>query len=206
MKPKIDRHPSPLTIEEQRKIYEGVIESRKQYGDFPGLDDYFEFDKQEGIKGSNVPYRILIEQELAKQGQRTPTSYEAMQLDKKGLLTNGVYRDFGIAIYDNSNPNKNLAEKLIGQAKKRNWKLPVLAHFSGLDFDKESRLYKFTDDDSLIIYGNEAVEELENFDYKGNSGVQGLNRDTGGGWIANWDNLFVSDSGGRVDWKCAEDF
>ncbi|MBU3906943.1 MAG: hypothetical protein KKA64_01700 [Nanoarchaeota archaeon] len=195
---------NPLNLVEQKELYEGVLDLKEKYNGFPGLDAHFQFDGEKGITGSNLPYLVLVNKFLANKGERTPTFYEAVQLDKKGLLTNEVYRDYGIIIFNSGNPNSKLARKLVGLAEKKGWELPILVHASALELDKKSRLYRFGKNDSLVIYGEEAREELKNFDYDydGNFSVQRLRRDNDGYWNPYWDHLLDSNSYGRVDWKC----
>lgn len=193
---------SPIRLGEQKEIYDEVLELKKGYKGFPGFDNYFEFDETNGIKGSNPFYMVLINKVLARNKERTPTFYEAMELEKKGKLTNNVYRDYGLAVLSNSEPNKELADKLISLAKKRGWKLPILAHFTGLDFDDDG-LYKFTPNDSQVISGKKAEEGLKKFNYKIDSGVQRLVRNIDGSWGGNcWGQLYASGTNGRIDWKC----
>ncbi len=194
---------SPMSLDEQRELREGVQKLKGQYSKLPGLDTHFQFDTEKGITGSNLPYIVLANMVLAEKGKRTPAFWEAMQL-KKGILTNGVYRDYGLALYDGSNPNSELAEGLVKLAKENGFELPVLIHPLSLHPNKKNGVYTFDRDDSLIISGEDAKQELSKFNFVGNSGVRGLGRVNGGGWGAGWGDLLDSGSNGRVDWSCAE--
>ncbi|MBU0978069.1 MAG: hypothetical protein KKD18_06635, partial [Nanoarchaeota archaeon] len=55
-----------------------------------------------------------------------------------------------------------------------------------------------------VISGTNAESQIALLDYKGNSGVRGLYRGTGGGWRADRDDLPYSDADGRVDRVCGE--
>jgi len=204
--PRISKIPiaSPISIDEQREIYNFVVKNIKNYEGFPGINAFLKFNDEDGIQGSNLPFQILINKYLAKNGERTPTFYEAMELDEQKKLTDIVWRDFGSVIYDDGeDPNSELAKPLISSAKKRNWKFPILIHPANLDLNKNGT-YKFAKDMSLIILGEEARGYLKNFNYTGNSGFQRLHRNYDGNWYACWGDFGVSGSGSRVDWKCAE--
>jgi len=197
--------PEKLIGEEARQVYEQVLELRKKYPEVPGLERSWNFDDGKGvILGSNLPYLVLVNQVLAQKGKRTPTYDEAMQLDNLHLLINGVYREFGLAIYDESRPNEDLGKALVEEAKERGWDFPILIHPANVRIDDKTRQYKFRENPSLTVSGQEAEEDLNDFIYVGNSGVRRLIRYRHGLWDAYWDNPLDSISDGRVDWICAE--
>src|SRR3989344_8487206 len=186
-----------------RQIFEGANELAKKYEHLPQA--YWTFNEETGeINGSYLHRLILVNEFLAQSGKRTLTFEEGMELDKQGLLTNGVYRDFGLALYDAENPNSITATALVKEAKKRGLELPVLAHPLSLKLDKTGIEVLFGDNDALIMSGEEAVKALRKFNYKGNSDVQWLSRDRGGDWYASWDGLSYSFEYGRVAWIRAE--
>jgi hypothetical protein len=186
-----------------REVALGVDELAKQYPNLP--QSYWKFNETTGeINGSYLHKLILANEFLAEKGARTPTFYEGMQLDRKGKLTNGVYRDYGVCLYDEREPNSKTAEMLVKEAKKRGWELPVLAHPRSLKLSSKGSDVLFSDDTSLVIFGQEARDELKNFGYVGKSGVCGVDRYRGSGWLANWNDLGSSNDDGRVDWICRE--
>src|SRR3989344_1506951 len=154
-----------------RQIFEGANELAKKYEHLPQA--YWVFNEETGeINGSYAHRLILVNEFLAQSGKRTLTFEEGMELDKQGLLTNGVYRDFGLAVYSPNGYNEELAKTLTEEAERRGWELPILAGYKSLKLGKTGIEVLFSDDDSLIMSGEQAVEALRKFNYKGNSGVQ----------------------------------
>jgi hypothetical protein len=196
----------PLKGDEAKAVYEEVSgRIKKDFKNAPVFKQYFQFNEQsEEINGSSTYLGILINNALSKNSLWIPTIQEAKQLDVSGKLSNGVYRDFGMAVYSEKSPNQEVAKRLIEEAKKRGRELPVLAPFKALDIIKTGVKISFKKDAEGIIFGEEAKQYLEQFNYKGNSGACGLCRDGDGDWDAIWDALDGSDSGGRVDFVCGE--
>lgn len=170
----------------------------------------FEFDEQDGlIKGSNLFYGIVVNEELSKEGSWIPTIVEAKKLDAAGRLSNGVYRDFGMAVYSANGQNAEIAKILVNEADKRGWKTPILAPFNALKLKKGGKDYgvtvSFTDNTSGVITGDEAREYLQaQFKYTSNNGARRLLRNGVGSWLASWDGLANSRAYGRVDFVCGE--
>ncbi len=191
----------PLRDDLARETYEGVVELARPIRNISGGGAHWEFNAgTEEIDGSNFPLLVLTNKVLGKKGLRTLTYDEGMYLDKKGELTNEVYRDFGIVVDNFGEPNSDLAEFLITDAEKRGFKLPILAHPASFDINVKGDGYIFAEDDSLIIRGEQAVEELKRFNYQGYSGVRRLVRGRDGSWSADWNRFDFSIEGGRVDW------
>ncbi len=196
-----------LDADEKRELYQEVNEIvERDYENIPAFPAYWKFNEETGkINGSNLPILILANKILAKKNQRTLTFVEGIKLDKAKKLSNEVYRDFGLVVYSPGEPNKEIAELLVKEANRRNWELPVIAHPSALEIPsrKANNNYRidilFSDNDSLIISGEEAREVLKEF-YAHNSGVCRLDRGGLGFWDAGWDLLASSYADGRVDW------
>ena len=128
----------PLQGIEAREIFSEVKgRVAKDFKNAPAFDAYFKFNKQTGqLNGSNTFYGILIDHALSKEDLWIPTIVEAKRLDALGKLQNGIYREYGIAIYDNQEPNSEMAEILVEEANKRGWQLPILAPFKALGIRK----------------------------------------------------------------------
>lgn len=190
-----------------KEVVEQTNELVKQNGweNVPDFQTHWTYNEATGeINGSNPRRLILVNQVLSPKGYRTLTSQEGMELDSQKALTNGVLRDFDWIIYDGNSPNADVAKELVKQAKERSWSLPILAHPSNLELTADNAQIGFSEDDSLILQGDEAHEVLSKFNYKANSGVRWAYRDNNASWIAYGDCLPVSDPGCRVDWIRAE--
>ena len=197
----------PFRGDEAKAVYEEVTgRIRKDFKNAPVFKQYFEFNEQTGqINGLNTYFGILINNTLSKNGLWIPTIQEAKQLDASGKLSNNVYRDFGMAVYSKDNPNQEVAKRLIKEAKKRGWELPVLAPFKALGIIKTGVKISFKKNAEGIISGEEARQYLDKeFNYKRNTGACRLGRHGFGYWGANWDWLDNSNADGRVDFVCGE--
>ncbi|MBU0894252.1 MAG: hypothetical protein KKF48_02255 [Nanoarchaeota archaeon] len=197
----------PLKGDYAKEIHAEVKgRAQKDFRNFPMFNAHFEFNEKTGeINGINTGYGILLNEALTKDGFWLPTITQARKLDEAGLLSNGVWRQYGIAVYDGNNPNQGVADKLVKEASKRGWETPILAPFKALKIVKTGAKIGFGKDSEGIITGEEATEYLKKyFKYQGNSGALRLYRDTIGSWGANWNYLDDSDSNGRVDWICGE--
>ena len=196
----------PFRGNDAQEVYKAVKgRIARDFKDASEFNGYFQFNEETGeINGSSLYHGILINDELTQAGLWLPTFIEGKQLDKAGKLSNGVYRDYGIAVYDENDPNLNTAKKLVAESKKKNWNLPILALFKSLTLGKGANI-GFNKNTQDLITGDEAVQYLkDNFNYVGNSGVQGLGRGGYSLWIADWYCLVGSDDDGRVDWVCGE--
>ena len=169
----------------------------------PGFQEYREFkDKTGEIIGSNTPLCVLTNKVLRTKGLRLPTPWEARQLNKKGKLTNGVYREFGIAVYNDQQPNQELAKYFLENISKE---APFILPFSSLDLEHKTGRIILSDNLTDILSGKDAKDFLKReFDYTGTSGVCRLLRNAGGNWYAIWSDLSYSDVVGRMDWYCGE--
>ena len=211
LSPVIDRFTftRPLRGEEARAVYgkvKRIVET--DYKDIPIFDAYFRFNEEtEEINGSNIPYAIIVNQVLEEEGLRLPTILEVIAMDAKGLLSNGVYRDYGLAVYSEGEPNEKVAERMIAEARKK-WNLPILTSIKDLQMERGDKVmgvnitYK---KDSEVLTDDKAEQYLkENFNFSGSSGACRVGRDWSGDWDAGWDWFDYSSSGGRVDWMCGE--
>lgn len=197
----------PLRGDRAREVHSETSERARQYKDSPffSSDRHWEYHKEAGeIRGSNLGYLIIANEVLAKTGSRTLTFDEGMELDKGKGLDNGVYQDFGIAVYSEGEPNSEVARDLVNEAERRGWKLPVLAHPASLTLDRKGINVLFGDDVSLVLSGEQAREALNLFGLVGGSGVQRLIHGRDGAWYANGDGLAGSSANGRVGWVRAE--
>ena len=118
-----------------------------------------------------------------------PTISEGLLLHDAGLLPTGELTDFGIAVYDAGNPDKEIAQALTETAKQKGWALPVLASFKALDLSVGGKRYGFTPvivSEEGLSTGTDARDTLKKFSSFGNSGVHRLYRGGSGGWGAGW--------------------
>jgi len=197
----------PFKGDEAKAVYEEVMgRVEKDFKNSPVFNNYFRFNEQTGeINGSNIYFGILINKVLSKNGLFLPTIQQAKQLDSLGILSNNVYRDYGIVIYSEDQPNQEVAQRLIQEASKREWKLPILASFKTLDIIEPEAKISFSKDVEGIITGEEARQYLDKeFNYKRDSGVCRLGRYGVGSWLAGWNRFDGSDADGRVDFVCGE--
>ena len=197
----------PFRGDEAREVYKEVKKRvKKDFKNASVFDVYFQFNEEtREINGSTTAHGILINDVLTERGLRLPTITEAKKLDVSGRLSNGVYRDYGIAVYSENEPNKEIARELIKEANKRKWQLPILASFKDLELIKTGTEITFKKDAEGVITGEKARQYLnEQFNYTGNSGACGLDRSGCGCWNAGWCYLAYSGAAGRVDWMCGE--
>lgn len=197
----------PFKGDEAKAVYEevkGRIE--RDFRNAPMFKQHFQFNEQtEEINGLNTYFGILIDNVLSQTGLWIPTIQEAKQLDASGRLSNSVYRDFGIAVYSEAQPNQEVAKRLIHEAERRGWELPVLAPFKALDLIKTGVKISFKKDAEGVIYGEEARQDLDKeFENRGSWGACRLGCSGSGSWVAGWDGLGDSVAGGRVDFVCGE--
>jgi len=159
-------------------------------------------DKVSGLKvaknGSltymNTLRGIRANRELMNQTQGKvwlPTIQEGFALHDAKLLPSGQLMDFGIALYNGENPDKQIAGKLMADAKKADYAVPIMASFKSLNLEQGGKRYEVTPifvSKEGLISGTDAVKILERFAGKGNSGVRRLLRHLGS-WDAYWDDL-----------------
>ena len=171
-----------------------------------GLQGHLEYNPEsEMIEGSSTNLGILLNSILAEKGKGLPTIREGIDLDKAGRLSNGVYRDWGVAVYSEGNPNANVAKVLM----ERGYQLPFLASFNDLRLRNANNAQGleifFVDEPKELIQGEEAEAFLrENNFYTNKTGARGVDRDWSGIRGADWNNFDDSNSDGRVDFVCAE--
>ncbi len=199
-----------LTGDLARQVYqEGRQIVAKDYSNTPAFKGYRNFGEKTGkIIGSSTFWGIVDDKVLRKQGLWIPELREARKLDELGKLSNRVYRDFGVVVYNDIDYNTEIGKVLVREAKKRDLKLPLVLPFRALDIRKAGNNYGaeivFADDTQGVISGDEAQEVINSLDYKTNSGVRRLCRVGDGLWFADWDDLAGSGDSGRVDWVCGE--
>ena len=189
-----------------KQFYEQSI-SNPDDKNIDAFQKYWEFDENKGIKGSSTFLALRFDKlALRANGLWIPSLLEAKVLDKQGKLENRVYRDYGTAVYNENEPNRYIAETLVSQAKKLSLELPLIVPFKALDYNVEGKEIKpfFAESPAGIISGKKVQDEINSLDYKGNSGIQRLDRGGDGNWDADWDYLDDSDEDGRVDWICGE--
>ncbi len=197
------------SLDVMRQFYEQSI-SNPEDRDVDVFNRHWKFDAKEGIRGSSTFLALRFDkQALRPNGLWIPGMLEAKALESQGKLQNGVYRDYGIVVYNDDNPNKQVAETLVPQAKELGLELPLIVPFMALDY-VPNKHRKYGIEPSLlnsgkgIISGKKAQDNINSLNYKANSGVLRLLRDRGGDWNANWYDLDDSGDDGRVDWICGE--
>ncbi len=128
-----------------------------------------------------------------------PTISEGLLLHDAGLLPLGKIMDFGIALFNSKNPDKEIAQALAKTARERGYDLPILASFKSLELEVGGKKYGYmpiiVSEDGLIK-GKNVEDTLKRFSYVGNSGVRRLYRSGLGYWLAYWDDPLGDFSGG----------
>lgn len=195
------------SLDVQKQFYEASI-SNPEDADIPVFQRYWKFNEEQGIRGSSAFLALRLDQRaLRPNGLWIPGLLEAKVLESQGKLENGLYRDNGITVYSDAQPNKEVAETLIPQAAELDLELPLVVPFRALDYapTRENGLdISFAESPKGIISGKEAQDKISSFYFKENFGVHGLGRFGYGCWVAHWDKLDDSCDGGRVDWVCGE--
>ena len=194
------------SLEAQKQLYD-ISVSNSEDKNIDAFQRCWKFDEQKGIRGSSVFLALRFDKlALRPNGLSIPGLLEAKVLEKQGKLENGVYRDYGITICNEQSPNQEIAQRLISQAKNLGLSLPLIVPFRALDYITEDGKVTFFILDSIegVIAGKKAQRMIDSLDYQGNLGVQGLVRGMSGYWYADWDVLYYSTGGGRVDWICGE--
>lgn len=135
-----------------------------------------------------VANRVLMEK--TDNHQWLPTIKELIALQKQGMLSSGVLIDGGIALYDEKNPDSEIAQDLIATAQEKGYNTPILASFKSLGLNRDGKRYgvkpTIVSADGLII-GQEAKDVLkEDFRWVGDSGVRRLGRSVDGRFNADW--------------------
>jgi hypothetical protein len=196
----------PFEGDVARQYFDRTVANAKE-NKVDGFNKYWKFDEKIGlIKGSSNLLALRLDGEARKDGLWIPTPEQAMFLDEKGKLSNNVYRDYGVVVYSDGNPNKKVAREIIEQTGKE---LPLVVPFKALvhrideNFDYGIAVV-LSEDPKGIKSRKKAIKLLGDFDFKGNSGACRLDRDWDGNWNAYWDGLGISNANGRVDWMCAE--
>lgn len=194
--------------DDAKEVYNAVISRiSKDFENAPIFNSYFKFNEEtQEINGSDLYHGILINDELRKNGLYLPSVIEGKALDASEKLTNGFYRDYGIAVYSNNSPNSELAMKLVEEADKRTLELSLLVPFSALKLGKvadKNVPVLLREEIKGIMTGEQTQKYLdEHFNRQGNSGVQRSGRGGDGDWGANWNILGGSGDDGRMDWVC----
>ena len=201
----------PLQGDNARELYKEVTgRVARDFKNAPAFAQYFKFDEETGqINGSNTFYGIAVDDELGKERLWVPTIVQAKQLDAAGKLSNGVHRDFGMAIYSAEGPNVKIADVLVREATKRGWKTPILAPFKALKLRKggseDGVSVGFSKNAQDVINGEEAEAFLQKeINYLGKSGALRLFRDDSGYWLAGGLGLALSFDRCRMDFACGE--
>lgn len=169
---------------------------------------HFNYDgKLELITGSSPFISVAIQTSfLNEKNLWLPDVREGKILESKGKLTNRVYRDFSGVVYNNAEPNKDIAQALILQAGER--KFPLILPFKCLTLTEAENTYgagfKIASQEG-IIEGEEAQKIIKSLNFFTSFGFRRLCRDGGGDWVAYWnDDLAVSGAYGRGEWVCGE--
>ncbi len=190
--------------EELVREVKGRIKS--EFENANGLQGHFEYNSESKmIEGSSTYLAILANSILAEKGKGLPTIRDGIALDKAERLANGVYRDWGVAVYLEGNPNANVAKVLM----ERGYQLPFLASFNDLRLRNANNTQGleifFADEPKELIQGEEAESFLRDNNFHTNkTGARRVDRGGDGNRYAGWVDFGDSGSGGRVDFVCAE--
>lgn len=167
------------SINAQQPLYAESIadESERNISAFQGN---WQVDGENGIMGSSTFLTLRFDQKVLRpKGLWIPSLLEAKALETQGKLQNGVYRDYGVAVFSNEQPNNQIAERLTIQAKEMGLELPLVVPFRASDYSsngKDISVSLITPAHPTIISGEQATQELDGLNYKANSGVRRLAR------------------------------
>jgi hypothetical protein len=162
------------------------------------------------INGSSTFLGLRFDKVIRPQGLRVPGVLEGRVLDSKRKLSNGVYRDFGMAVFSGEGYNAGIACSLLERAKREGWQTPLLVPFRSLDYKLNGDSQYgvdvfFVEAPKGVIQGKEAGDVLRQFYWKGDHDALRLYRNNDGYWYANRYVLPGSNARGRVgDWICGE--
>jgi len=146
---------------------------------------------------------------LRPSGLWIPELLEAKVLDSQGKLEKEGYRDYGIVIYSDGNPNGQMAETFVSQAEDLRLELPLIVSFRAMDYLHDYMsvygIKPFLLDSQVgVIQGKRAQDKINSLDFKEDSGVCRLLCIEGGNWDAIRATLEASSDFGRIDWVCGK--
>ncbi|MFA5020386.1 MAG: hypothetical protein WC533_04805 [Candidatus Pacearchaeota archaeon] len=173
-----------------------------------GFKEYWQFDDKTGlITGSSTFLALRLDEAVRADGFWIPDIEEALFLDKERRLTNGVYRDYGLAVFNDGGPNQKVANEIISKSGNRD--LPLIIPFKDMTHRLDGNFpygvaISLVDNPSGLKSGEQAQKILSRSNYVGDSGACGVCRYRGGDWLASLDELGVSGSCGRGDFLCGE--
>ncbi|MFA5019584.1 MAG: hypothetical protein WC533_00625 [Candidatus Pacearchaeota archaeon] len=173
-----------------------------------GFKEYWQFDDKTGlITGSSTFLALRLDEAVRADGFWIPDIEEALFLDKERRLTNGVYRDYGLAVFNDREPNQEVANEII--SKSGNRELPLIIPFKDVAHRLDGNFpygvaISLVDNPSGLKSGEQAQKILSRFNYVGDSGACRVYRYRYSGWFAGLDGLGGSGSGGRGDFLCGE--
>ena len=195
------------SLETQRHLYELSISAPEDANIPEFKSGYWEFDEETGINGSSTYLALRFDKcSLRPFGLWLPELLEAKTLKSQGKLEKGVYRDYGIVVFNDKNPDEDVAKALVSQARIMGLQLPLIAPFRALDYSVNGKQINpfFVQSSQGIISGESARREIDLFDYKGDSGVCGLYLDRNLDLYSDGGGLDNAVDDGRVDWVCGE--
>lgn len=206
------------SIDAQRQFYEQTMLNPSD-SDIPVFNNYWQFDENKGIKGSSTFLALRMDKTALRPNKLwIPGLLEANVFEKRGF-GNDVYRTYGLVVYNDDKPNRQISEVLVPQAKELGLKLPLIVPFRDLDYNPDKKKDSgielfFVEVPKGIISGKKAVEQINSLDITSNSGVhRDITSNSGvhrlycgrhGIWVAICTNLDGSGDGGRMDWVCGE--
>lgn len=200
---------SPFKGDIAKSYFEKTVSNEQEWS-VNGFKRHWKYDSEKGlIIGSSTFLALRLDGQVRPDGLWIPIPQEARILDEKKKLSNGYYRDFGIVVYSQGNPNERVAKGIIERTKAE---LPLVVPFKALNPGLSSRFpygiaISLTENPLGILSGKEARQYLHDLKYKGYRGSSdtcGLDRDGNGIWYANWSGLGGFYDDGRVDWMCSK--
>ncbi len=197
----------PFQGEIARHYFDETVSNPAEAG-VEGFKGYWKFDNETGlIIGSSTNHCLRLATKMRPDGFWLPGVPEARVLDRAGKLTNRGYRDLGVAVYNDAEPNKKIAQEIIAQAEGK--QLPFLLPFGAMDYEVDKKFpegiaISLAENPKGIITGEEAAQILSQMNYPGSSGACRVYRYWLGGYLAYWCRFYASCGDGLVDWMCAE--
>ena len=187
----------PLQGGVAKHYFNQAFEVLKQAGvDTSESNTFHTYDPEaKKIRGSSTNFCVVLDAKMRPDGFWLPGVVEAKTLDRVGKLSNNTYRDLGIAVYNDENPNKETSQKIIAQATGK--ELPFLLPFRAMDYSlwrKAGISIFLAKEPKAIITGEQTRKIIEQMNCSEKSGAGRVSRVGEGSYEVNWSGIDYSES------------
>ena len=111
-----------------QKYFFDLSVSNPEDREIPVFSEHWGFDKEKGITGSGTYLTLRFDKlALRSNGLWVPGLPEGRELDRQGKLENGVYRDYGVALFNRDIPNQRHAGFIAQQTQEKELELLVVS-------------------------------------------------------------------------------